>query len=349
MKPANVKRVDWYHYNALFFMVHILGYPRFQKYFGTHQKNFYKKIDAYLAGTESTTVYPLIELDNDISDEDFLKICYDGPRIFRGAAKDWDAVKKWDLEFFEQNYGDQKIIIMNNVGLTDNEYETMSFKHYIEGLRSGSLKYLKFSDLVHENEELKGDFNMKWLRKLCLLPFSWGEVTRFFMGGKGTLTPLHVGFSNFLFTQVMGKKKWIFYPPNNRMFLDARTERTTYLFSKANPYELNDPEFPLMKYATRYEAILEPGDIIWVPSFTWHYVENPTHSIALRYGRSSMLSVLRGSKMFTMLIFLATKPTLFEHFFVTLTRKRDSIYLQSQEDLNKKDLLHRINPFKRKK
>jgi hypothetical protein len=222
-------------------------------------------------------------------------------------------------------------------------------RHYISQLRSGSLKYLKFSDLVHDNKELKDDFDLSWLRKLRGLPFSWGEDTRFFMGGKGTFTPLHVGFSNFFFIQVMGQKKWIFYPPNNRMFLDARTERTTYLFSQANPYELDNPKFPLLKYATRYEVLLSPGDVIWVPSFTWHYVENPTLSIALRFGRASMATALRGSKMFTLLMFLTTKPSMIEHFLTTLTKKRDSIYLKSQGELNRKDIFHKINPFKKEK
>jgi hypothetical protein len=113
MKPASIRTKDWYNYNLLFFMEHLLGYQRFQKYFGASQKKLYGKIDRYLAGASTGQVRELQAADKNMSKEDFLKICYDGPKVFRGAAKDWDAVKKWDLDFFEKNYGDEEIIIMD--------------------------------------------------------------------------------------------------------------------------------------------------------------------------------------------------------------------------------------------
>lgn len=325
-------------YNLLFFCQHILGHERYVRFLGESQEKLFERI---LSELDSNCFLPSVknlpEESSDISDSEFLSICKDGPLVFRGAAKEWPAVKKWSLEYFEENYGDSEVIIMDNVGLTYDEYEKLPFRDYIGQLKTGSTKYLKFSDFVHDNPELKEDFDLDWLRKLKNLPFSWGEDTRFFMGGHRTKTPLHVGFSSFFFTQVIGQKKWVFYAPNNRMFLDARTERTTYLFSDADPYNLEDPKFPLLKYATRFEVTLNPGDIIWVPSFTWHYVENPGLSVALRYGRASLPLALYGSKMFTALMFLTTKPTIIEHVLTTVFKKRDSIYLKSQKELNKSD------------
>lgn len=315
-----------------------MGRERYSRLLREHQKKLFESIRSELqSSVRRPTVSNVREESPKISDSQFLNICKDGPLVFRGAAKDWPAVKNWSLDYFEKKYGDSEVIIMDNVGLTYDEYEKLPFRDYIRQLRNGSTKYLKFSDFVHDNPELKEDFDLDWLRKLQRLPFSWGEDTRFFMGGQRTKTPLHVGFSSFFFTQVIGQKKWVFYPPNNRMFLDARTERTTYLFSDADPYDSDNPEFPLLKYANRFEVTLNPGDIIWVPSFTWHYVENPGLSVALRYGRASLPLALQGSKMFTMLMFLTTKPTIIEHVMTTIFKKRDSIYLKSQAELDQSD------------
>lgn len=345
MKPAGVKTMDWYYYNLLFFAEHWMGYKRFIKHFGKQQQKLFSKIDNYLAAAQ-TPVWQVRQveiIDRAMDSEEFVKVAYNGPVVFKGVAKNWGAVKNWNLDFFEQNYGDQDIIIMDNVGITYNKYEKMKFKEYIAELRKGTDKYLKFSDFIHDNRELLDGLDLKWLSRMEQLPFSWGkEDARFFMGDKKSFTPLHVGFSSFLFTNIYGTKKWLLYPPNDRLFLDARSERTSYLFSRADPYEQNQPDFPLLKYATRYEVQLEAGDILWVPSFTWHYVENPTLTIAVRYGKGTMGAALKGSKMFTLLMLLATKPSLLEHFFISLTKKRESIFLKSQSQLDKEDLLNKV-------
>ena len=153
------------------------------------------------------------------------------------------------------------------------------------------------------------------------------------MGAKGTVTTLHVGFSDFLFVQVMGRKKWILYPSNNRVFLDSRTERTFHYYSKANPYKKDDPDFPLLKHAEQYEVYLEPGDVLWVPSFVWHHVENLSDSIGIRCGRSCMPSAAKSSRMLTALIFLATKPNVISYAIATRTQKRNLDFSKSYKEL----------------
>jgi hypothetical protein len=349
MKPGEIRTIDWYHYNALFFMEHVLGYARFQNYFGNQQNKLFNKIDKYLTGHEKPTALEVESIDKNISYEHFMTQCYQPglPRVFRGAASNWPAVGKWTMDFFEENFGDVQITLNDNVGLADQKFEVLSFGHYIRQLKAGSLKYLRFSDVVNDNASLKNDFDMEWIHRFNL-PDSWGEDIKMFMGGKDSLTPLHVGFSGFLFIQIMGRKKWILYPSNNRLHLDARTERTHHFYSKANPYKVNDSAFPLFKYAQRYEVYLEPGDILYVPSLVWHHVENLDDSIGIRCGRSSILGAMKSSKMFTLLFFLATKPNLISHVIMARTKKRDLVFTKSWEELNE-SWINKINPFRKKK
>ncbi len=348
MKPNEIKSKDWYHYNGLFLAEHFLGSKTFQKYFGASQKKLYYKISNYLSKQNQIDKKQVESLEKDISREDFLKLCYEPglPKVFRGAAANWEAIKKWNPDFFEEHYGTQKIYLNDNVGIADQEFEELSLGDYIKQFKARTLKYLRFSDVVNHNPELKNDFDMDWIRNYNL-PHSWGEDTKMFMGAKGTLTPLHVGLSDFLFVQVMGRKKWILYPTNNRLHLDVRTERTFHYYSNANPYKLDDPNFPLLKFAQCYEVYLEPGDVLWVPSFVWHHVENLDDTIGIRCGRSSLASAAKSSKILTALIFLATKPNIFSHAIATRTQKRSLVFMKSRTQLND-NLFNRLNPFKRK-
>jgi hypothetical protein len=329
MKPEGITSKDWIYYNILFVLEHFLGYNAFEKYFGKNRRALYKKIDNLLQSSGRGNVSEVEEVDNDISYDDFLKKCYRPvmPKVFRGVAKEWNAVKNWNFDFFAENHGHKEIILTDNVGLSDQEFEHLTLKYYVDQMKDGSLKYLRFSDIVNDDPNLKSDFDINWLRKYKL-PFSWGEDLKMFMGGKNTLTTTHVGFSSFLFVQVMGKKKWILYQPNERIFLDPRTERTFHFYSKASPYKKDDTDFPLLKYAKQYEVILEPGDVLWVPSFVWHHVENLTDSIGIRYGHSSIPGSWKSSKILTTLIFLATNPNMISHFYIARTKKRELQFIK---------------------
>lgn len=354
MKPSDVKSSHWLKFNLFFFLEHILGYSRFQKTLGQYRKELYAEIDRYFKNSgRGAGSHELLNINKDISFSDFKKLCYEPvmPRVFRKAALEWPAIKKWNLEFFEDKYGDKKIVLNDNVGLNPQEYDdSMNLKQYINQLREGSLKYLKFSRIVHDDDNLKNDLNLAWLRQFHL-PGSFREEFQMFMGGQGTLTPLHVGFSCNLFVQVMGRKKWILYPAGDRIFLDPRAERTFYYYSKANPYNLDDPNFPLLKYARKYEIILEPGDVLWNPPFTWHHVENLTHSIGIGYRFNSVLAAFKSSKVLASLIFMATKPNIFHHFYVSLTQKQPYLFAKKQAEIERseiKSVLERVFPAYRK-
>ena len=57
--------------------------------------------------------------------------------------------------------------------------------------------------------------------------------------------------------------------------------RTSFVASEVN---VLDPDFephPLARYARGWEAVIEPGDILYLPAYTWHAVENPEPAISV--------------------------------------------------------------------
>jgi hypothetical protein len=185
---------------------------------------------------------------------------------------------------------------------------------------------------MDDDSTLKNDFDLNWLRKFHLST-SFGEQFLMFMGGKNTITPIHCGFSHTLFVQITGKKKWILWAPNERIFFDPRAERRSYFHTNADPYKLDDPNFPLLKYINRYEVILEAGDVLWFPSLLWHQVENQTDSISVAYKFADIPTALHSSRLLAPLYFTATKPNLFLTVLVNRFKKRDYIFTKRQAEL----------------
>jgi lysine-specific demethylase 8 len=317
MKPEGLKRSHWLKYNSYFALEHLLGYKSFKKHFGEKAKQLFMAIDRDFAGKKIENKVEIPALDASIVENNELnnyRKLLQKPVVFRGAAKDWDCTKKWTLEFFEEEFGDIEVFILDTIGAIDpdnpQKYEIISLRDYIGQLRNGSLKYLKFSSLVQDKMKLQEDLRLDWLKKFQTKG-SFGARFYMFIGGKGTITPLHNEFSAVVYVQVHGRKKWILYAPDDRIFLDARTERKFYFYTKADPKKLNDDAHPLMKYGKQYEIILDPGDVLWFPVFAWHYVENLDDSIGVAYKFTNVADSFRASKMLTSLYFLSTNPNIF--------------------------------------
>lgn len=316
MRNSNVKYIDWFIYNSLFIIQHIIGYNKIQK----RVLKFYNRLENEKRINEPANNTFVSSKKEDIFNSKIV--------LLKGHAKNWNCVKKWNLDFFKNEYGTQQISLINTKGLVDEQiqsnYESISLSEYIDELKTGSMKYLKLSDLVNKNKSLQDDINYEWLDSMTKKG-SLGRTFYSFIGGKGTKTPMHNEFPVNIYVQVWGNKKWILYPPNNHIFLNAITERKTYFLSDAIPNDEKNPLTPLLKYGDKIEVILEPGDILLVPPFTWHYVENLTDSIAVAYKYANVISAYKSSKLFTILSFLSTRPSIFYSFIMTRVQKNDSI------------------------
>ena len=314
MKPGKVSTTQWLAYNALFLAEHFLGEKWYGKLLGNTEKKLYKAIDEYATKNPTPKEFKIIEYQkgeytDPVSHPHF-------PIIFRGAASEWPCMDKWSFDFFSEKFGDDEVTLVNNPGLvkdTDQAYDVMKFRDYIANMRKGSKKYLKFSRIIDEVGSVRDDFDYGWLKKFRPKN-AMNDLNYFFMGGKNTMTPIHDGFAITIFVQVVGVKKWVFYPTNHRLFIGVRPRRYNYFYSDADPYDLTNPKYSLLKHAQREEILLNPGDILYFPSLVWHQVENVTDSIGVAYKFATPKAGFTSSKMLFTCFLLATKPWLIETF-----------------------------------
>ena len=234
MKPGNVTSAQWLHYNGLFLAEHFLGRRRFLRLLGESERKLHASIHRHAADRDPVGDLRVIEEEGTFSEP-----LYDPHhvKVLRGAAKDWPCTKKWSFDYFVERYGEMQIQLYNNVGLVGNspqDFDTTRLRDFIDQLERGTLKYLKFSRIAHNESALKDDFDHEWLRKFTP-PGSFGKIFYLFMGAAGTLTPIHNGLPPTLFVQVVGRKRWLFYPPSHRLFLGVRPERRNYFYSDVSP------------------------------------------------------------------------------------------------------------------
>lgn len=102
---------------------------------------------------------------------------------------------------------------------------------------------------------------------------------RLWFGPKGTVTPLHHDGCNILFGQVYGRKQFKLIPSFD--IENVYNEREWY--SAVDLLNIDYIKFPRMSRVSILEAIIEPGEFIFIPIGWWHWVRSLDISISVSF------------------------------------------------------------------
>jgi hypothetical protein len=145
-----------------------------------------------------------------------------------------------------------------------------------------------FPTLVHDVEPLPQYFFPNWLPESYFMKnvqktFNRGAKMEIYIGGKGGAFPvLHYdGLASHAFLmQIYGRKKFIVYGPEQEPYMYG-TPGEPHI-SQIKDIENPDlAQFPLFAKAEATTFILEPGDLLFVPSKWWHTTKMLTPSISI--------------------------------------------------------------------
>ncbi len=314
-KTSNVTFLERVIFHSFLILEQLLG-TRVFKPISPFKLKFLNRLLKRLSKLPPPIKINIDRIDN-LSAADFKKNYFQKstPVIFSGAAKNWACTKKWNLDYFKFGYGEKNILIVNASGLTSREensnHEFLTVNELINNIKNGGDKYLRFSPLLENNPELVSDLDMDWLQDMK------GEKTfantyYMFLGGKSHKTLLHTDQPCNIYVQIFGEKKWTLFSAEDSALIYPTISNTAYIKS---PVEVDSPDhtkFPLYKYAQAYEAHLSPGDVLYVPPNTWHFVENLTDSIAVGYRFSSLRAAIKASFSLSLLRILSTNPPIWK-------------------------------------
>ncbi|MDP9340426.1 MAG: cupin-like domain-containing protein [Acidobacteriota bacterium] len=229
------------------------------------------------------------------------------PVVITDALKGWKAVERWSPEFFKREFGTMKFSLPEKAqgkseykshgkGANEVEYTMESFIDRVLGSTEenpapyfrNQILYDLFPTLKQDIQPLPEYFEPNWLPDRYLVKYvgevlNRGAALEIYIGGQGGAFPvLHydgAGAHAFLM-QVYGRKKFIIYPPSQEKFLypSPEKENLSLINSVDNPDLM---KFPLFAQAEPTVFILEPGEMLFIPSHWWHTTKMLTPSISI--------------------------------------------------------------------
>ena len=211
------------------------------------------------------------------------------PVILEKAAAEWPCTQQWSFDGFRRRFGASTIKLVQTKGLSDDEFiddreftEELGFREFLDQVENGGRKYMRFSHVLEQFPELLDDFDQDFLRGMP--GSSWGTTYTLFIGAPGTFTPLHNTITPFFFVNICGIKRWQFIPQAFIAVLDPPPDGLQYNHSAADPGFSNLDRYPGFDCVDRMEAVMQPGDILFNPSWMWHCVQNDAPTIGVRCG-----------------------------------------------------------------
>jgi hypothetical protein len=240
------------------------------------------------------------DIDQHRFDEEFFR--GNRPVVIRGAVSHWGAFRRWSPEYLETLFGDRMVPV---------DYSEDGFLSYttIGREKSTYRADLPFREASARISHPQPDQPRCYLRNVSLPklfpelledfapPVLLGDPERitmnnFWYGAAGCVSALHMDWTSNFMVQVMGRKKFTVFAPSDTPFLypagdSAPNADTDWIdLREHSRLDIENPDFerfPRFVEAHPWVAVLEPGDMLWLPPNWWHEVRTLDLSISVNF------------------------------------------------------------------
>ena len=122
--------------------------------------------------------------------------------------------------------------------------------------------------------DLREGLDWQWLSDMCDTAETLGlHSCTMWAGCGGGCTPLHWDAMSNFFAQVVGRKRVLLFPCEQSANVYPHVQ--THLMDSYSEVDVEQPDlnrYPALGRARGLEALMQPGDVLWMPGFIWHYV-----------------------------------------------------------------------------
>lgn len=221
------------------------------------------------------------------------------PVLIRGGCAHWRARQRWSVAYLSSLAPTLPIAVKTYAPSGEIELSTWMLSDYATALASLDAASTQPSQPLPYCHDVPLFGMIPGLRDDCAFPTGllpawyrreWWRFAQFFIGPRHSLTPLHFDtlLTHNLFVQVVGRKCFTLLPPSQIGLCGRRGWR----WFDVDPERPDYGAHPEYRHTTPVTAIVEPGDILYLPPGTLHHVRSLDASISFNIDFHTRRSVL---------------------------------------------------------
>lgn len=208
------------------------------------------------------------------------------PVIITQLSQQWPARDKWSFDYLCQTLGDKVVPLYGHEEAKGHHHQhahtaQMQFRDYIQELKQGNNKLrMFFYNILQQAPVLLKDFTypdigLKLFKKLPVM----------FFGGTGAKVQLHfdIDWADLLLCHFGGQKRVYLFSSDQTKYM----YHVPFSFSGLSDIDIDEPDyqrFPALQHAKGSMAVLNHGDVLYIPPGYWHYIvyDEASFSMTLR-------------------------------------------------------------------
>ena len=223
------------------------------------------------------------------------------PVVITGAIEHWPALREWAEPKYLLSVAGKRLVPVETGGsYTADEWrqELMTLHDMIsrfgadpwdvshnvdddcEGIEEATV-YLAQHDIFTQIPELADDISVP--DYCCCIGSGEPPQVNAWFGPAGTVSPLHYDRYHNMLCQVVGRKRVLMFAPSDSHRLYAHPDAMLHNTSRVDVVEPDLAAFPLFAEAKRFECVLGPGDMLYIPPHWWHHVTSLSVSFSVSH------------------------------------------------------------------
>lgn len=207
------------------------------------------------------------------------------PILLKGLLTDWEGLAAWSFEGIETAVGDEPVTVLDDLpraGVlfprSQASYErTMpmsEFLRLVQDAEDPKVRYLAYTRLL----DLASSGRLP-IPPVVPSAHASGADVRSWIGSEGTRSMLHSDLKDNFFCQLAGSKSVTLLPWRDG---SAAYPFPDNLVNSQIDLAAPDPvEHPRLLDVTFYQAVVEPGDVVFIPRGCWHDLRSLSASVSV--------------------------------------------------------------------
>lgn len=237
---------------------------------------------------EQTLYYRSVELVPMLGTREFFERFFRPrqPVVIQGVTRGWASSEFWAWSALCERYRDATVVaaVLRHGTLYEDPQRGVVF----ERIRLGEFARRDTKDKgTHYVMAPVWDLPEEFQHRFQVPPYCTGAVhlrSKLWIARAGTVTPLHWDVPHNFHVHLSGRKRWLLFPPQATRCLYPRGIWSGMPnFSRVDPERPDFNRFPRLRFALGYEAVLEPGQTLFIPSGWWHYTHTLEDAVSLNF------------------------------------------------------------------